>query len=83
MRETFHDVFSMIAGIDISYKIIERLYSDHEITMALHNLYVIMLGDNGVRDSNATGDSPGYPFTVTKHYQSYAQKLKDRAKEQD
>jgi transposase len=31
----------------------------------------------------STGDGMGYSLTVTKHYESYAQKLKDRAKEQD
>ena len=34
------DIFSMISGIDVSYKTIERLYSDDEVITAIHNLHV-------------------------------------------
>jgi transposase len=33
------EIFSMISGIDISYKTLERLYSDELVMMALHNLH--------------------------------------------
>jgi len=33
------DIFSMVSGIDVSYKTIERLYSDEEVMMALHNTF--------------------------------------------
>ena len=35
----------------------------------------------GVNNSNATGDGTGYGLTVKKNYESYAQRLKDLAKE--
>ena len=38
-------------------------------------------GLKGVNNSNATGDGTGYGLTVKKNYESYAQKLKDLAKE--
>ncbi|MHB1709745.1 MAG: ISNCY-like element ISFac3 family transposase [Thermoplasmataceae archaeon] len=74
-------IFSMLSGIDISYKTIERLYSDDEVIIAVHNLHVLILKRKDVRSSNATGDGTGYSLTVKKNYESYAQKLKDLAKE--
>ena len=74
-------IFSMLSGIDVSYKTIERLYSDDEVIIAVHNLHVLILKKKGVTSSNATGDGTGYSLTVKKNYESYAQKLKDLAKE--
>ncbi len=74
-------IFSMISGIDISYKTIERLYSDNEVILAIYNLHILILRKKCVNNSNATGDGTGYGLTVKKNYESYAQKLKDLAKE--
>jgi Transposase len=75
------EIFSMISGIDISYKTVERLYSDELVMMALHNLHVLLLKKKGIMQSDATGDGTGYSLTVKKNYESYAQELKDKAKE--
>jgi len=75
------DIFSMLSGIDVSYKTIERLYSDNEVIIAIHNLHVLILNGKGVKSSDATGDGTGYSLTVKKNYESHAQKLKDMAKE--
>lgn len=77
------DLFSMLSGIEVSYKTVERLYSDEEVMMALHNLQVLLLKRRGVERSDATGDGTGYSLSVSKHYESIARELKDRAKEQD
>ena len=74
-------IFSMISGINVSYKTIERLYSDDEVILAIHNLHILILKKKGVNNSNATGDGTGYGLTVKKNYESYAQRLKDLAKE--
>ena len=74
-------IFSMLSGIDVSYKTIERLYSDDETLIALHNLHVLILKKKGVTNSDATADGTGIGLTVKKNYESYAQKLKDLAKE--
>ena len=81
MFATMLDTFSMVSGIDVSYKTVERLYSDEEIVLAIHNLHILILKKNGVSGSRSTGDGTGYSTTVKKNYESYAQKLKDRAKE--
>ena len=76
------DIFSMLSGIEVSYKTVERLYSDEEVMMALYNLHVLLLKRKGVERSDASGDGTGYSLTISKHYQSIAQELKDRAKEE-
>ena len=75
------DIFSMISGVDVSYKTVERLYSDEEVVLAIHNLHTLILKKNNVSRSRSTGDGTGYSLTVKKNYESYAQKLKDRVKE--
>ena len=75
------DIFSMVSGIDVSYKTVERLYSDEDVIPAIHNLHILILKKNNVSGSRSTGDGTGYSLTVKKNYESYAQKLKDRAKE--
>ncbi|AGO60105.1 ISNCY-like element ISFac3 family transposase [Ferroplasma acidarmanus] len=75
------DIFSMLSGIDVSYKTIERLYSDNEVVMAIFNLHVLLLKNKNIANSDATGDGTGYSLTVKKNYESYAQRLKDLAKE--
>ena len=75
------DTFSMLSGVDISYKTIERLYSDDEVIIAIHNLHALILKRKKVTNSDATGDGTGYSLTVKKNYESHAQKLKDMAKE--
>ncbi len=71
----------MISGIDISPKTKERLYSDEEVILAIHNLHALILKRKGIERSDATGDGTGYSLTVKRNYESHAQKLKDMAKE--
>src|SRR3989344_3029179 len=40
-------LFLWLTNIDISYKTIERLYSDPEVGIALHNLHILMLKKKG------------------------------------
>jgi transposase len=74
-------IFSLMTGIDVSYKTIERLYSDEETEIALHNLLILILNKKGIREIDACGDATGYGLFISKHYLSYAEKLKDNAKE--
>lgn len=75
------DLFAMLSGVDISYKSVERLYSDEEVMLAIHNLHSLVLRKKGVANASGTGDGTGYSLTVKKNYESHAQKLKDKAKE--
>ena len=53
-------IFSCLTDIDISYKTVERLYSDQEVICALHNLHVLILKKKGVENANCGGDGSGY-----------------------
>ncbi|KYC45376.1 MAG: hypothetical protein APG11_01082 [Candidatus Methanofastidiosum methylothiophilum] len=74
-------VFSMLNDIDVSYKTIERLYSDPEVAIAIHNLHVLMLKKKGITHADTSGDGTGYSLTVSKHYSSAVQKRHDKVKE--
>lgn len=60
-------LFKPLFGFDVSYKSVERLYSDEEVKLVLHNLFLLLLEDEGVSGSFA-GDGTGYSLTVEKHY---------------
>jgi transposase len=74
------DLFSMLEGTDISYKTVERLYSDEKLLIALHNLFILTLTKRGIKNIDCCGDATGYSLTITKHYRNYAQLLKEKAK---
>lgn len=74
-------LFTWLTSIDISYKTIERLYSETLVQMALYNLHVLILKKKGLRNIDCAGDGTGYTLLIKEHYASYAQKLKDKAKQ--
>ncbi|MDI6721809.1 MAG: ISNCY family transposase [Candidatus Aenigmarchaeota archaeon] len=74
--------FSLLSGIDVSYKTIERLYADSEVELALHNLHVLILKRKGIKKVRGSGDGTGYALSISKHYASEAQKRRDKAKMQ-
>ncbi len=76
------ELFSMLGGTDISYKTVERLYSDNLLELALFNLLILSLKKRGIKEIDVCGDATGYSLTISKHYSSYVQKLKEKSKEQ-
>ena len=74
-------VFSLLSGIDVSYKTVERLYSDPEVEIAFRNMHVLILKKKGVKSVDACGDGTGYSLTIRKHYASETEKRKEKAKE--
>lgn len=74
-------LFSMLTDVDVSYKTIERLYSNELVLLVLHNLHELILKEKGLSESDANGDGTGYTLTIKKHYATEAQKLKDKAKD--
>ena len=77
------ELFSVITGINKSYKTIERLYSDKEVELALFNLWILLLNKKNVKDVDSCGDATGFGLFISKHYSSYIQKLKDKAKDSE
>jgi transposase len=75
------DLFSLLSGIDVSYKKVERLYSNYDVSLAIHNLHILIMKEKGVKKINACGDGTGYSLSIKKHYSSETQIRKDKAKE--
>jgi transposase len=63
------EFFQPLFGVDVSYKYIERLYSDHEVKLALHNVFVLLLKEEGTT-GDLSGDGTGYSVKVESHYRS-------------
>lgn len=59
--------------ITVGYKSVERLYSDEEVELVLHNLFVLLLEETGVSGHTA-GDGTGYALQAGEHYRSTPQK---------
>ncbi len=68
-------------GKDISYKTVERLYSDPLVLMILNNLFVGTVKRKGIFSSDTSGDGTGYSLTVTKHYRSLRERDGESVKE--
>jgi transposase len=66
--------FQPLFGVDVSYKYIERLYSDPEVKLALHNLFVLLLKEQGA-SGNLAGDGTGYSVSVENHYRTNPNKF--------
>ena len=72
-------IFSILSGIDTSYKSVERLYSDEKVIIALMNLHSLILKNKGIEKVNCTGDGTGYTLTIKHHYASMAQHRKEKS----
>ena len=66
-------MFGPLFGVKANYKYIERLYSDEQVKTVLHNLFILLLRDEGV-SGDFSGDGTGYSLTVTKHYRTSPKK---------
>ncbi len=73
-------VFSLLSNVDVSYKTVERFYSDPEVIAVLHNLHALILKKKGVKEVDGSGDGTGLSLTVKVNYAAHAQKLKDKVK---
>jgi len=74
-------LFVWLTKIDVSYKTIERLYSDEAVQLAIFNLHSLLLKRKGIKKADCSGDGTGHAVSITQHYATSAQKLKDKAKE--
>lgn len=66
-------LFSLLSGVDVSYKTVERLYSEDLVILVLHNLHILILRRKGVENVKGSGDGTGYSLTIKKHYAAEAQ----------
>lgn len=73
-------MFSLLTEVDVSYKTIERLYSDEGVHLAIANLHSLLLKNKEVKNVDCGGDGTGYGVKITQHYATSAKKLKEKAK---
>lgn len=73
-------IFSLLSNIEVSYKTVERFYSDPDVALVLHNLHILLLKKKGVKEVDGAGDGTGYGLSIKVHYASAAQTLKDKIK---
>ena len=73
-------LFSLFDDVDISYKTVERAYSDPLVRLIIHNMFVILVKRKGITQADLTGDGTGYSLTITKHYRSVREKAGEAAK---
>lgn len=74
-------LFLFLTKVDVSYKTIERLYSDEAVQLAIFNLHSLLLKKKGIQKADCSGDGTGHALLITQHYATEAQKLKDKVKE--
>lgn len=74
-------LFLWLTKIDVSYKTIERLYSDEAVQLAIFNLHSLLLKKKNIKKADCSGDGTGHAIQITQHYATSAQKLKDKVKE--
>lgn len=67
------EFFQPFLGVKVNYKYIERLYSDEQVKMVLHNVFMLLLRFEGISGKFA-GDGTGYSLTITKHYRTNPKK---------
>jgi len=66
--------FSVLTGIDISYKTVERCYSEEPVRLTIHNMFIILTKKKGIDNVDTCGDGTGYSLTITKHYRNEREK---------
>jgi len=74
------ELFSLMFNIDVSYKYLERLYSDSDVIMALNSLFTLIIKEKKINNIDCCGDATGYSLSISKHYCSYVTKLKEKSK---
>ncbi len=67
-------LFGAFSGINLSYKTIERLYSDELVGIVIHNMFVLSVKKKCGKKVDVSGDGTGYTLTVTKHYRTQIDK---------
>ncbi len=64
-------------GVDVSYKTIERLYSDEEVKMVLHNLFLFLIDKEDV-PGDFSGDGTDYSLQAGKNCRSESEKGREK-----
>jgi len=67
-------MFTALTGIELSYKSVERVYSNEIARMIIHNMFMLLVKKKRIKNPDVSGDGTGYALTVTKHYRNEREK---------
>lgn len=73
-------MFAFLEEVETSYKTIQRAYSDPMVRLIIHNMFILLVKEKGIKHPHATGDGTGYSLTITKHYRSVRESSGEAAK---
>jgi len=73
--ELLLELLEPLLGFKVNYKYIERLYSDEQVALVLHNLFILLLQEEGI-SGTFSGDGTGYSVSISKHYRTHPRKKK-------
>jgi len=78
LMESMLVIFSLLSGIEVSYKTIERLYRDEEVMILLHNIFLLLVRKKEIKKVDLVGDGTGYSITIKKIYSNTKDNKKER-----
>ncbi len=67
-------LFGSFTNISISYKSVERFYSDEIVRLIIHNMFILLIKKKSLKTVDVSGDGTGYTLTITKHYRTQGSK---------
>ena len=73
-------MFAALSDVQTSYKTIERAYSNPIVRMIIHNMFIILVKKKGIKHADLTGDGTGYSLTITRHYRTVREKMRNSSK---
>ena len=73
-------MFTTLNELDLSYKTIQRAYSNPLVKMIIHNMFIILVKRKNIQYADLTGDGTGYSLTITRHYRTIREKQGEAAK---
>jgi transposase len=73
-------LFSLFEDVDLSYKTLERAYSDPKVRRIIHSVFVLLVKRKGIKQTDLRGDGIGYSLTITRHYRTVREKAGEAMK---
>jgi len=61
-------LFTNLNTVQTSYKTIQRAYSNPQVRLIIHNLFILLVKEKKIKHPHTSGDGTGYSLSVTRHY---------------
>lgn len=70
---------ALLGDVELSYKTIERVYSNPMARMIIHNMFITLVERRGIKQADLAGDGTGYSLTITRHYRTVRENAAEAA----